>query len=240
MLSAGFVAETAPTKPAACTMWVMRWRFITSSRRGMSSTSPSSMSTSSRMSRISHSSRCRAKMTGRYPSCTNRRLVSAPMTPIPPVIRTFMASPGSDRAGDGMADAQGHGIDQHEGKAGALIAAVGPGVMGAALNHDVASLHLHRRIVHVHLDLALEHDNVVDSFRAVHARRVAGREIDDRETGAVCRRRGTYDARARWGWGSKLLDTSRRNNNDPPPQPSPTRGEGADRAMWTQRARGKL
>src|SRR2546423_1026610 len=32
-------------------------------------------------------------MTGRYPSVTNRRLVSAPMTPMPPVIKTFMRFP---------------------------------------------------------------------------------------------------------------------------------------------------
>src|SRR5262249_56365151 len=136
-----------------------------------------------RMSGMSPSSRWRAKMTGRGPSCTNLRLASAPMTPIPPVIRTFMRAPdchafvcrafGDPRlararvmspcrcgAGDGMTNPQWHGIDQHEGDAGALVAAVGPGVVGAALDHHVASLHLHRRIVHVHLDLALEHDHI--------------------------------------------------------------------------------
>ena len=41
------------------------------------------------------SSRWRAKMTGRWPSLTNLRLVSAPMTPIPPVIRTFTLCPPS-------------------------------------------------------------------------------------------------------------------------------------------------
>src|ERR1700730_10882421 len=45
------------------------------------------------MSRMSDSSRWRAKMIGRCPSCTNLRLVSAPMTPIPPVISTFMLLP---------------------------------------------------------------------------------------------------------------------------------------------------
>src|ERR1700731_1007457 len=42
------------------------------------------------MSGMSESSRWRAKMIGRCPSLTNLRLVSAPMTPMPPVIRTFM------------------------------------------------------------------------------------------------------------------------------------------------------
>src|SRR5262249_17703611 len=197
-------------------MCVMRWRLITSSRRGMSSTSPSSMSTSPRMSRMSHSSRWRAKMTGRCPSCTNLRLASAPMTPIPAVIWTFMPAPYylpfvyfgipcpplalvilpcRCGAGDRMTNAQWHGIDQHEGDAGALVAAVGPGVVGAALDHHVPSLHLHRRIVHVHLDLALEHDHIIDRLRAVHPRRITGREIDDREAVTVRRRRGANDAR---------------------------------------------
>src|SRR5262249_49317308 len=94
-----------------------------------------------------------------------------------------------------MTNAQWHGIDQHEGDAGALVAAVGPGVVGAALDHHVPSLHLHRRIVHVHLDLALEHDHIIDRLRAVHPRRITGREIDDREAGTVRRRRGAHDAR---------------------------------------------
>jgi hypothetical protein len=98
--------------------------------------------------------------------------------------------------GAGIADAQRHGVDQHEGHAGALVAAIGPGMIGAALDHDVARLHLHRRIVHIHLDLALEHDDIVDRLGAVHARLVAGREIDHRETRPVCRRRRAEDARA--------------------------------------------
>ena len=42
-------------------------------------------------------------------------------------------SPRVGSAGDGMADAQGRGIDQHNGHAGALGAAVRPGMVGAAL-----------------------------------------------------------------------------------------------------------
>src|SRR5262245_35096363 len=60
--------------------------------RGMSSTSPCSKSILSRMSPIRLSSRWRANTTGRWPSLTNLRVVSAPMTPIPPVIRTFISS----------------------------------------------------------------------------------------------------------------------------------------------------
>src|SRR5262249_50785425 len=100
MLSAGLAADTAPTKAAAWTTCVT-WCFLIVCRmRGMSSTSPCSKSIRSRMSAIRLSSRWRAKTTGRWPSLTNLRLVSAPMTPIPPVIRTFMAAsldPGTDR-----------------------------------------------------------------------------------------------------------------------------------------------
>src|SRR5262249_43903168 len=95
-----------------------------------------------------------------------------------------------------MTDAQGRGVDQHEADAGAFVAAVGPTVIGPALNHDVARLHFHGRTVHVHLDLAFEHDNVVDGLRAVHARHVVRRKIDDGKAGAVRRRRRAYDARA--------------------------------------------
>src|SRR5258707_4374176 len=100
------------------------------------------------------------------------------------------------RPGDGVTDPQWSGVDQHKGDAGAPVAAIGPGVVGAALDHDVARLHLHRRIVHVHLDLALEHDDVIDGLGAVHARLVARREINDGEPRPVRRRGGADDARA--------------------------------------------
>ena len=38
----------------------------------------------------------------------------------------------------GLPMPSGCGIDQHEGDARVLVAAVGPGVVGAALDHDVA------------------------------------------------------------------------------------------------------
>src|ERR1051326_3167902 len=65
----------------------MAWRM-----RGMSSTSPCSKSILSRISPTRLSSRWRANTTGRWPSLTNLRVVSAPMTPMPPVIRTFIAA----------------------------------------------------------------------------------------------------------------------------------------------------
>src|SRR5712692_7041170 len=101
MLSAGLAADTAPTKAAICTTWVTRCALMAWRRRGMSSTSPNSISTLSTISPIRLSSRCRAKMTGRWPSLTNLRLVSAPMTPIPPVIKTFML-PSVDFCADGF------------------------------------------------------------------------------------------------------------------------------------------
>src|SRR5262249_27279155 len=89
------------TKAAACTTWVT-WCFLIACRmRGMSSTSPCSKSTLSRMSGMRLSSRCRAKITGRWPSWTNLRLVSAPMTPMPPVIKTFIRT-SFDLGADGV------------------------------------------------------------------------------------------------------------------------------------------
>src|SRR5882757_11404522 len=92
MLSAGLPADTAPTKAAACTTCVALCFLIACRMRGMSSTSPCSKSILSAISPIRLSSRWRAKTTGRWPSLTNLRLVSAPMTPIPPVIRTFIST----------------------------------------------------------------------------------------------------------------------------------------------------
>src|SRR4051812_17903586 len=92
MLSAGLAADTAPTKAAACTTCVVLCFLIVCRMRGMSSTSPCSKSILSRMSPMRLSSRWRANTTGRWPSLTNLRVVSAPMTPMPPVIRTFISS----------------------------------------------------------------------------------------------------------------------------------------------------
>src|SRR5580700_7462695 len=62
----------------------------TSARRARSRIEPSSISTLSKISLTSDSSRWRENSTGRWPSRTNLRLASAPMTPMPPVIRTRM------------------------------------------------------------------------------------------------------------------------------------------------------
>src|SRR5262249_56541593 len=61
------------------------------------------------------------------------------------------ALPCVGAAGDGVTDAERHGVDQHEDDAGALVTAVGPGVIGPALDHHVSRLQLHRGVVHVHL-----------------------------------------------------------------------------------------
>src|SRR5262245_41644859 len=60
----------------------------------------------------------------------------------------------------------------------------------------IAGLQLDRRLIHVHLDLALDDDHVVDGLGAVHVRLIAGRKVDHREACAVRRRRGTDDAAA--------------------------------------------
>src|SRR5215510_11792164 len=61
-------------------------------------------------------------------------------------------------------------VDQHEGNARALVAAVRPGMVSAALDHDIAGPQLDRRLIHVHLDLALDDDDVVECLGAVHMR----------------------------------------------------------------------
>src|SRR4029450_3448418 len=101
------------------------------------------------------------------------------------------------RAGGGdhrVADAERLGVDESEGNTRALVTAVGPGVVGAALDHDVALLELDRGVVHVHLDLAFHHDDVVDGFGAVHVRGIAGRKVDHGKTRSLGRRRRAGDA----------------------------------------------
>src|SRR5262249_43800569 len=88
-----------------------------------------------------------------------------------------------------MADAERLGIDQHEGGARHLLAAVDPGVIGAALDHHVAGLELHGRVIHVHVELALHHDHVVDGLGAMHAAGIAGVEGEPREPRAEPRGR---------------------------------------------------
>jgi hypothetical protein len=46
-----------------------------------------------------------------------------------------------------MAYAHRHGVNEHESKARRCVAAVNPRVIGAALDHDVASFHVDRGIV---------------------------------------------------------------------------------------------
>src|SRR5579884_366748 len=70
-----------------------------------------------------------------------------------PILRNSSIVPLSRVGGaeHGLADAERLGVDQHEGDARPRGAAVGPGVIGAALYHDVAGLQLDGRVVHVHL-----------------------------------------------------------------------------------------
>ena len=75
------------------------------------------------------------------------------------------------------------------------VAAVRPGVVGAALHDDVAGTQRHLGVVQDEGDLALEHDAVVDGRGAVHRRlqaplvQVPGLELVDPDLGAA-RRRG--------------------------------------------------
>ena len=95
----------------------------------------------------------------------------------------------------GLPMPSGCGVHQHERDSRPRAAAVGPGVIGAALDHDIAGLQLDRRIVHVHFDLALDDDDVVHRLGAVHVRMIAGREVDHAKPRAVWRRRRADNAR---------------------------------------------
>ncbi len=53
-------------------------------------------------------------------------------------------------------------VDQHEADPARLARLVDPGVVGALLHHDVAGLQVHLLVVEQHVDLAVEHDGVVD------------------------------------------------------------------------------
>src|SRR6266478_645914 len=54
------------------------------------------------------------------------------------------------------------GVDQDEGNPAILVATVGPGMIGAALNQDVARPHQGLPLVEHGPDLSLEHDGVID------------------------------------------------------------------------------
>src|SRR5215813_14357564 len=59
-------------------------------------------------------------------------------------------------------------IDQDEGDAAGLGAAIDPGVIGALLHQYVARLEMNFRIVEQHVDLAGHDDGVIHRARAVH------------------------------------------------------------------------
>ena len=71
----------------------------------------------------------------------------------------FAASSGSNCA-----------IDQHESDHARRAGAVAPGVIRAALNHDVAGAELNVDIVQHHRDLARQHDRVIDGLGSMHER----------------------------------------------------------------------
>jgi hypothetical protein len=96
-------------------------------------------------------------------------------------------------------------VHQHEHHPRRDVAAVRPGVVGAALDDDVARRQRHLGVVEDQGDLALEHDPVVDRRRPVHRRlqaplvQVAGRELVDPDLRAALRRRDGERALRRLG-----------------------------------------
>jgi hypothetical protein len=89
-----------------------------------------------------------------------------------------------------MTDAERFGVKQHDRQPRRLFAAIDPGVIGAALDHDVAGAELHACFVHIHIDLARKHDDVIDRLGAVHFGGDAGREFHDDKARTIFRRRG--------------------------------------------------
>jgi len=63
-----------------------------------------------------------------------------------------------------VADAERFGVEQHDGEPRRRVPPIDPGVIGAALDHDVAGSQRHRRLVHIHIDLAGEHDDIIDGL----------------------------------------------------------------------------
>src|SRR6516225_4010991 len=61
------------------------------------------------------------------------------------------------------------GIDQHESDIGRFIGAVAPGVIGAALNQDVAGLEQNLALVHQRVNLTRQHDGVIHRAGLVKA-----------------------------------------------------------------------
>ena len=69
-------------------------------------------------------------------------------------------------------------------------------MIGAALDHHIAGLELDGGVIHVHVELALHYDHIVDGLGAVHAAGIAGRKGDHREAGAIDGRRRAENTRA--------------------------------------------
>ena len=69
-------------------------------------------------------------------------------------------------------------IDQRKQYATRLRAAIDPSMIGRLLDDDIACPHVHHRVVEHHVDLAGQHDGVIDGPRAVHPRETASNLAD--------------------------------------------------------------
>ena len=59
------------------------------------------------------------------------------------------------------------GINQDERDSTTLSAIVDPGVVRSLLYQNVAGLKVDLRVIHQHIDFAIEHDRIVDAFGSV-------------------------------------------------------------------------
>src|SRR5882672_10032423 len=83
----------------------------------------------------------------------------------------------------------GFRVDEREGDDARRLAAIDPVVQGPALHQHVARLEMDLgAFFELHVDLSGNHHRVVDRVGAVHARRDAGRELDDAKDRATGKR----------------------------------------------------
>src|SRR5215470_10268136 len=63
-----------------------------------------------------------------------------------------------------------HGVDEDERDPACLAAVVHPSMVGTLLLQDISGLQVHLGIVEQHVDLARQHDGVINAPSAVHVR----------------------------------------------------------------------
>ena len=106
-------------------------------------------------------------------------------------------------------------VDQDERDAAHLIGAIGPAVVGAALDDDIALAHRRLALVHQQVDLARQHDPEVDRLGAMEHAVSAG--VDFGVGGTDVREHGIHVGALGLGWDVEDADADavgRRNEDE--------------------------